>query len=291
MSSPSVERASRRSPQRLSGRHVDELDLRDFIDGQSAFYAGTANVIMQLGRPAVGYGVYESTVDSGNILKVPRKRARTTITYLAVALLGTDEERAAYRDAVNGQHRHVRTQEGSPVRYNAFDPELQLWVAACLSYGARDVRRRLHGPMDPAHEQWFYEQTSRFATTLQVRPESWPATLEDFDAYWADGLHQVHYSPEIRDYLLGLLDLAQLPERQRRRLGSFHRWVNTGFLPPEFREALDLEWSARDEARFTARMEAAGRRNQRVPRPVAMFPFNAVLADFRVRRRLGLDLV
>src|SRR5690242_5500778 len=74
-----------------------------------AFAAGAANVIMQLSRPGVGYGVVESKVDSGNLLKHPWKRARTTFQYLAVAILGSPEDRAAYREAVNGAHRHVRS--------------------------------------------------------------------------------------------------------------------------------------------------------------------------------------
>src|SRR5947209_11018649 len=46
-----------------------------------------ANVIMQLSRPGVGYGVVESPVDSGNVYKHPFKRARTTGTYLSVATI------------------------------------------------------------------------------------------------------------------------------------------------------------------------------------------------------------
>jgi uncharacterized protein (DUF2236 family) len=68
--------------------------LRRYLHGQAPFYAGTANVIMQLGRPPVGHGVIESPVESGNVMRHPHRRLRTTMTYLAVALLGTDDERA-----------------------------------------------------------------------------------------------------------------------------------------------------------------------------------------------------
>jgi len=91
-----------------------------------AFAAGAANVVMQLSRPEVGYGVVESKVDSGNLLKHPWKRARTTFQYLAVAILGRPDDRAAFREAVNGSHRHVKSSPDSPVRYNAFDHELQM---------------------------------------------------------------------------------------------------------------------------------------------------------------------
>ncbi len=268
------------------------LDVRDYIDGQAPFYAGTANVIMQLGRPEVGYGVYESRVPSGDVRLVPRKRARTTITYLAVALLGSDDERLAFRRAVDKQHVQVRSDERSPVRYNAFDRDLQLWVAACLAFGARDFYERLHGPHDdPEVAEWLYRQTSRLGTTLQVPEDAWPATLADFDDYWASGLTRVSYDETLTRYLHDLLDLKQLPEHQRKRLAGFHRWINTGFLPPEFRDALGLTWTPADQAKFETHCAKVGRRNRRMPRTVRNFPFNAMLLDFRTRRRLGRPLV
>ena len=84
-----------------------ELDIRDFIDGQSVFYAGTANSILQLGWPGVGYGVYESKVDDGSVMKVPRKRFRTTVTYLSVAMLGTDEELERGRNELEDQNERA----------------------------------------------------------------------------------------------------------------------------------------------------------------------------------------
>ena len=50
--------------------------------------AGGANVVMQLAWPGVGYGVVESKVDSGALMKHPWKRARTTFQYIAVAVIG-----------------------------------------------------------------------------------------------------------------------------------------------------------------------------------------------------------
>jgi uncharacterized protein (DUF2236 family) len=62
----------------------------------AALLAGTANVIMQLSWPGVGYGVKESRVLSGRIDLHPVKRQRTTLTYLSVVAYGTDEERDAF---------------------------------------------------------------------------------------------------------------------------------------------------------------------------------------------------
>nr|MDT0524653.1 hypothetical protein [Streptomyces sp. DSM 41633] len=48
----------------------DDVTIADAMD-LWGFAAGAANVIMQLSAPGVGYGVVESSVDSGNLLKHP----------------------------------------------------------------------------------------------------------------------------------------------------------------------------------------------------------------------------
>ena len=77
-----------------------EFDVRPYLDGMAGGLAGVANVIMQLANPAVGHGVYESPVESGSAMKHPFKRGRTTATYLAVALLGNEDDKRAMRKAI-----------------------------------------------------------------------------------------------------------------------------------------------------------------------------------------------
>lgn len=119
----------------------------------AAMLLPAANVIMQLAVPGVGYGVLESPVDSGNVYKHPFKRARTTGTYLAVATIGTESDRALIRGAVDVAHRQVRSTASSPVSYNAFDPKLQLWVAACLYRYFVDQHEFLYGPLEGCHRR------------------------------------------------------------------------------------------------------------------------------------------
>ena len=124
--------------------------LRRKVDGVAVFLAGPSNVVLQLAWPEVGYGVVESKVDSGKVTKHPFKRFRTTIGYLGIALLGSHEQRAAFRKAIDGQHRQVRSTPESPVKYNAFNRDLQLWVASCIYYGTIDIFTRMHGPLSRA---------------------------------------------------------------------------------------------------------------------------------------------
>ena len=260
--------------------------LADSVVG-AALLAGSANVIMQLARPPVGYGVLESRVESGNIFRHPMKRTRTTLTYLAVAVLGTDEERLAYRRAVDKVHAQVRSTESSPVAYNAFDQDLQLWVAACLYRGVEDTA----GVFLRGDPKRFYPDSAVLGTTLQVRREQWPADREAFERYWTSALDEVHIDDTMRRYLTDLAELRFLPRFLSILLGRFNRFVTTGFLPPEFREQMRLPWSERRQHRFDVLMAAIAAVAQRLPGPLRRFPFNFYLYDLRKRLRTGRHLV
>lgn len=265
-------------------------DLRRIAIG-AGLLAGTANVIMQLARPGVGYGVVESTVDSGNVFKHPIKRTRTTLTYLAVTMLGTDDERKAYRLGVNRSHAQVRSTESSPVRYNAFDPDLQLWVAACLFRGCEDIFRWFGMRAAPDDWEEIYRRAAVFGSTLQVPPDSWPADTEAFEHYWKAALDQVRIDSTVRIYLTELTMLRNMPRAVQLALGPFNRFVTTGFLPPRFREEMHFEWDDRRQRRFEWLMAAIGVLVRLAPPALRAFPYNALLRDLRWRIRTGRALV
>lgn len=254
--------------------------------------AGAANVIMQLGRPGVGYGVLESKVESGNLFHHPWKRARTTFTYLSVATLGSDEDKRAYRRAVNRAHAQVRSGPDSPVEYNAFDPELQLWVAACLFKGYTDSYEALTGgPMPEDAREELFGAAAPLGTTLQVRPEMWPSDLREFDAYWKRGLEQVSIDRPVAEMLLAIAELRFLPAVLRVPFGRFNRFVTAGFLPEQFRDQLGLAWDSRDQRRFDRLTTAVGAVVLRLPRALQQLPYNLFLWDLRWRMRTGRPLV
>ncbi len=261
-----------------------EFDVRDLMDG-AALLASTANVIMQLAQPPVGYGVLQSKVESGQVMRHPLRRARTTVTYLSVALLGTAEERRYYRREVNRSHALVRSDPDSRVRYDAFDPRLQLWVAACLYRGALDVHTMLHGPVDEATADAIYRECHRLGTALQVPEGMWPPDRAAFERYWASALAGVRIDPPVRDYLDRLVGLDYLPRPVSTAFGPVNRFLTTGFLPPPFREQMQLRWTERDQLAFALVIHLVAAVSRLLPAPVSRFPFNACLAHFRLRRR------
>ncbi|RRO20433.1 DUF2236 domain-containing protein [Saccharopolyspora rhizosphaerae] len=273
----------------MQGRAAERTQVDDSVLGVGVL-AGAANVIMQLSHPGVGYGVVESRVDSGNLFKRPVKRTRTTITYLAVAMLGNDEERKAFRRAVNKQHAQVRSTEQSPVRYNAFDPELQLWVAACLYKGVEDIYRLFGDLADPDELDEVYRSSAALGTTLQVREDMWPPTRAEFDRYWDEQLEKVRVDDTVRDFLHDVAALKFLPAPLSTAFGPLNVFMTTGFLPPEFRDQMRLPWTEADQARFDRIIATIAGALKYVPRPLRRFPYNLALWDLRARLRFGLPL-
>jgi uncharacterized protein (DUF2236 family) len=260
-----------------------------------ALLAGPANVIMQLARPGVGYGVLESRVESGRVDRHPIKRARTTFTYLAVATNGSDAQKAAFRKAVNGAHAQVYSTDESPVKYNAFDKDLQMWVAACLYKGAVDVYRTFIGEMDDETADRHYAEGMSLGTTLQVPAAMWPADRAAFDRYWQESLDLVHIDDTVRDYLF---PIAASRVRGVKLPGPLQRWsdgsallITTGFLPQRFRDEMRLPWDAKRQRRFDRLMRVLRTVNHLMPRFVRQFPFNVLLRDLDRRIRTGRPLV
>ncbi|ORV45750.1 hypothetical protein AWC02_12615 [Mycolicibacter engbaekii] len=261
-----------------------------------ALLAGPANVIMQLANPAVGYGVMESPVESGRVDRHPIKRARTTFTYLVVSTQGTEVQKAAFREAVNSAHRQVRSTKDSPVKYNAFDRDLQLWVGACLYKGNVDVHRIFLGEMDDEHaDRHYHNEGKAMATMLQVPEDMWPADRAAFDRYWQEQLDKLHIDDAVRAYLMplvqGRLRGLTLPGPLHNVNERIATLITTGFLPQRFRDEMQLPWDADKQRRFDRLMGGLRSVNTVLPQFLRGFPFNLILWDLDRRIRAGRPLV
>jgi uncharacterized protein (DUF2236 family) len=291
---PHVERAIADPPRPRPGRRQRRAP-DDYALMGMALLAGAANVIMELSRPGVGHGVAESRVESGRIDRHPIKRARTTFTYIAVASAGTDAQKAAYRRAVNGAHAQVYSTPESPVSYNAFDPDLQLWVAACIYKGGVDVYRTFVGEIPEEDADRLYREGMSIGTTLQVPPEMWPADRAAFDKYWQESLEKVHIDDTVREFLYPIavsrVRGVRLPRRVQEALENFNLLITSGFLPQRFRDEMRLPWDAAKQRRFDRLMAVLGVVNRMLPRILRQFPFNLTLWDLDRRIRTGRPLV
>jgi uncharacterized protein (DUF2236 family) len=217
-------------------------------------------------------------------MRHPLRRWRVTLTYLAAVLAGTPAGREACRRAVDRSHAQVHSTPHSPACYSAFDPRLQLWIAACLYRGTSQVHALLAGPADEPTAEAIYRGASRLGTTLQMPAGLWPADRAAFDRYWNTALAAARSTAGPR--LPPPADHAALSARPlSAALGPLNRFFTTGFLPPPFREQMQLPWTRRDQRQFESLMQVIATINRLLPGPVRRFPFNACLLRLRARAR------
>jgi uncharacterized protein (DUF2236 family) len=268
----------------------EQMIRRRLISGLALAPAG-ANVIMQLARLPIGHAIAQSSVESGALMKHPVKRTRTTLAYIMISLFGTDHERSVIRSQVSAQHRRANVGNEGTTAFDTFNPELQRWVAACMHRGVLDSVSLLHGPPDEEELAALLAMSSRFATTLQVPIDMWPATPSDYEELWRSSLGEVAFDDVTRDYLLGIASLRFLPFPFDRVLGPAHRFLTAGFLPPLFRDQLGLAWSPTRQRRFERIKVGLRVFNRLLPRPVREFPWNLVERDTQRRIRHHQSIV
>jgi uncharacterized protein (DUF2236 family) len=268
---------------------LDHLDTSLLAEGASIFTAlsGTANVVMQLSRPEIGYGVKDSPVTEGSLFGNPRRRQRTTVGLLAVAVLGTAEERAAYRAATNTSHAQVRSPAGAVPAYSAFDPELQRWVCACIYHGFEEAREYTYGPLVGAEREEFYRQGVIFGGILQMPLELWPSDREAFEVYWRDGLAKAEIDASVGAYLHRVIRLEYLGRQIPGPVLKLRTWLVTGYLPAELRPKLGLTWTAKQQRRFERFNKAIGAVVRRLPDRRRNWPFTRSIEHIRARMSAG----
>lgn len=257
--------------------------------------SSVANIIMQLSLPPVGEGVSESRVVSGSPRRRPIKRGRTTAQYLAIAILGDDRDRDAMREAVAEVHREVVSTADSSVRYSGNAAALQKWVAVCLFRYFLDQHELVHGRLRAPERDVLVRSGVTLATGVNVRPEQWPQSWAELEAYWAETAPQLSISAEVRRDFETLADLSFLAEAWgplgrliSRLLGRPYHFLTRASLPAEFRALMGWTWSAREQRRFE-RVLAVMRRVDRVLNPWSLrCAYRLYVWDFRLRRRLGL---
>ena len=249
--------------------------------------SGVANTIMQLAYPGVGHGVMESKVKTGSIVHHPFKRGRTTLTYLAVAMHGTKEEKLTYRKAINKVHAQVTSTKDSPIKYRALDPKLQLWVAACLFWGYLDVYEKFRGAMSPEDQESFYQMAKPLGTTLQVKDDMWPDNIEDFWVYWNETLENLDMPEDVAAWLEQLIDFTFLGPAFSIPLGGFAKLMTTGFLHPTIRDQIGLPWSSKEKRKFDMYIKPIATVNKAMPRALRQLPGAFFIWDFRRRIKKG----
>lgn len=250
-------------------------DLAEITREAYIYFGAGATVAWQMANPGVGRGVARHSAT----LERPLDRLRATMGYVYAVSLGTDADRAAIARHVNRAHAPVRGPG-----YNAFDRDLQLWVAATLYRGAVDVYELFVGPVPAAARERLYRQAWAYGRTLQVEDGRWPADVAAFDAWWEQQLARLEVDDEVRAYMQAVLDGGRSPWWVRPAL-PLQRLATAGLLPPRLRELFGLPWDAARERRWQLFRRWAPRIYWATPRWLRQLPARYYLNQLRRHHR------
>lgn len=230
------------------GLRTPALGIRQIAPESVLVLAGGRAILLQVANPFVGHGVARHS----DFAARPLGRLNGTLAYVYAVTCGSPIQRAAAVRRVALAHRPVHgppTPAEAVPAYNAFDPELQLWVAATLYESATRMHDLVFGPLDDADAESVYRDYGVLGTALQVPAGMWPSDRAAFAAYWHRATAGLSTDATTRAVADQLLHPRNAPLWLRLAM-PLARLVTTGLLDPAERALYALPWSTGRQRRF-----------------------------------------
>jgi uncharacterized protein (DUF2236 family) len=228
---------------------------------------GGRAILLQIADPVVAAGVRRHS----DFVRRPQVRLLNTLAYIAAVVVGSPEDAAIASGFVNRAHRPV---------VGADDIDRQLWVAATLYDSAVRFHEELHGPIAPELAQRILDAYEPLGTSLSVPAGRWPATPDDFRAYWDDAVEGLDVTDDARAVARDLLHPRLAPAWIRATM-PLARIVTVGLLPAVVREAYGFAWGPGEERRYRRTLRGVRVVAGVVPGPLRRLPMRLVLLRLR----------
>ncbi|MFT7711008.1 oxygenase MpaB family protein [Clavibacter tessellarius] len=245
--------------------------IRDVAGEGILLAAGGRAILLQVADPAVARGVAEHS----DFASRPLDRLEGTLGYIYAVVFGSPAEVARARRIVGRAHAPVRSDapaaDGSAPAYSAYDPDLQLWVAATVYDSAVLMFETAFGPLPEEEADRVHRQYAVLGTALQVPEGRWPADRVAFRAYWEERIATLEPTADARRIARALLRPDGGPIRLRVVM-PLAALVTASLLPPRIRAGFGLRWDARLERRATRAIGAILVVYRRLPRRLRESP-------------------
>lgn len=245
----------------------------------TVLFGGARAVLMQAAHPLVIAGARETGFYERN----PWKRLQRTLILTYAITFGTKAEAHAAAERIN--EVHARIQGVDPVTglpYDALDPELLVYVHACLVDSALLFERLTVGRLDERGRQRFHEEQMLAAEMVLVPRDLIPPTVPELRAY----LQGVYDSGLLRvtDAARSVAVLFRDPPKEAEWRPVLRGVSRLAFLtlPPEIQRLYEVRTGNGTSAALQATFAAT-----RLLRPVLppRFRYIAPYQEWRLRRR------
>lgn len=210
---------------------AEPKELRNVVEEGIYLMGGQFAIICQFSHPALAEGSYKHSNFAYRIMN----RLKTTARYLNAAVFGTQAEKEAIFSVIHNAHSDVKGET-----YYADDPELHKWTAATLFVSLIVVHETFFGKVSRERQEALYKESAVYGTSLRMPPDMWPATLDDFWAYWNHNIETLVITDWARSLAKDLLWPKAMPLLSRPSL-PFARLLTIHWLPERFQREYNLK--------------------------------------------------
>jgi uncharacterized protein (DUF2236 family) len=215
----------------------------------TVLFGGARAVLMQAAHPLVIAGARETGFYERN----PWRRLQRTLILTYTITFGTRAEADAAAERINEVHARIKgTDDETGLPYDALDPDLLLYVHACLVESALLFERLTVGRLDEAGRQRFHEEQMLAAEMVLIPRAIIPPSVRELRGYLrgveASGILRATHSAHT------VAELFHNPPREaewRPVLKGVSR-LAFGTLPRTFRELYGVDLTPRRRAAMRA---------------------------------------
>ena len=229
----------------------DDATIRKVLGEYVVALSGPRALLMMAAHPVAFEGFFNST----GALDDPYARLRRTAVVMDEIIWGSKAKADAYTARVRTAHARVRGAiprdagqfpAGTP--YAADDPELLLWILACLTDAADRIYRAYVGPLTRDERDALWQDYRVVGACFGLAGDEMPADIEAFDEYIDATNEQLWVTEQARE--LGRRIVLEVPvPLVARPLREAVNQLTVGLLPPRVRRGYGLSW---DPARSLA---------------------------------------
>jgi uncharacterized protein (DUF2236 family) len=221
-----------------AGYFTDDSMIRRVQREFVVAFAGPRALLMQATHPVAFAGFFAHT----GALDEPYERLSRTAQVMDTIAFGPKAEADRMTRRVRAMHRKVRG-EVDGVPYGADDPDLLLWIIACLVDSALVVYAKYVRPLDAAERDAYWQDYKVIGRLFGLRDADMPDTMDDLDAYLRDMVEGdvLHVSDEARELAIDIVMRPPVP-LLARPLVELANFITVGLLPERMRRMYRFGW-------------------------------------------------
>jgi uncharacterized protein (DUF2236 family) len=249
----------------------------------TVLFGGVRALLMHAAHPLVAAGARQTAT----YRRDPWARLLRTLSLQLLLPFGSKEEADKAADRINRLHTVINgTDPATGEYYDALEPDLLLWVHACLEESSVLFYELTVGPLDQAEKDRFHRENLLGAELVLLPRDRVPATYAETENYIRDVIEgdRLLVTDVAREVAL-LIRGGPVPWHLKG-IWRFISFAAVGTLPPRIRELYGFRWGATRQKVLDANITMLRRLRPNLPDR-----FRLILPARVARRRLAGESV